>query len=110
MGMGPRIREDTEGEWVPALVFTGASSRWKYTGGCTPILTFPLQGEVKEGEGWVPSVFTEVGTPRERWGWVPAYARTTDGGEGGRGGWAGGVAGGAAFEYNGLKYPQIPVV
>ena len=26
------------------------------------------------------------------------------------GGWAGGVAGGAAFEYNGLKYPQIPVV
>ena len=70
-------------------------------------------------------------------GWVPAYARTTDGErEGGRwaggvaagggmgpriredngwgrgrgGGWAGGVAGGAAFEYNGLKYPQIPVV
>ena len=24
--------------------------------------------------------------------------------------WAGGVAGGTAFEYNGLKYPQIPVV
>ena len=65
----------------------------------------PLKGEGKEGEGWVPSVFTEVGTPRERCGservgggmgfrirfhggrlsaggrgWVPASARTRGGG------------------------------
>ena len=31
-------------------------------------------------------------------------------GEREEGWWAGGVAGGTAFEYNGLKYPQIPVV
>ena len=39
-GMDPRIREDKGEGWVPPL-FTGASSRWEDTGGCTPILTFP---------------------------------------------------------------------
>ena len=185
--MGSRI--PFWGGWVQELTFPPAKGGWVPAG--------------KEGEGWVPSVFTEVGTPRERcgWeregmeGWVPASARTTDGGgggsptlhggealggrtrEGGGGWWAGrrgirlhwgqaggdgdgsphtrgqrmgereegggvgwvalrvggggmgsriredngwgrgrkdgglgGVAGGTAFEYNGLKYPQIPVV
>ena len=55
--------------WVPPSVFTGAGSRWEDTGGCTPILTFPPEGGRERGGGGVPSVFTEVGTPRERCGW-----------------------------------------
>ena len=53
-GMDPRIREDKGEGWVPPL-FTGASSRWEDTGGCTPILTFPPEGG-RERRGVVGSL------------------------------------------------------
>ena len=77
--------------WVPASVFTGASSRWEDTGGCTPILTFPPEGGRERGGGGFPPFLrrwalrgNDVDGRERGKGWVPAYARTTGGGEGGR--------------------------
>ena len=64
MGMGPRIREDTEGEvgWIPAPVFTGAGSARECGMGMGPRIREDTEGEV----GWIPApVFTGAGSARE---------------------------------------------
>ena len=76
-GMGPRIREDTEGEagWIPAPVFTGAGSTREC--GMGPRIREDTEGEV----GWIPApVFTGAGSTRERgMGMGPRIREDTEG-------------------------------
>ena len=109
-GWGPRIRlhggrlfgRTTEvGARVPASVFMGAGSpRGDGDGFLHP--REKRMGEREEGR-WAG------GVAAGGWDGFP-HTRGQRMGEREEGWWIGGVAGGAAFEYNGLKYPQIPVV
>ena len=65
-GMGPRMREDTEGRGETAVRFFDAAlmcSKWK----------------------WVASIAGKGGAGQDG-GWVPAFARTRKGGDSWRGG------------------------
>ena len=84
MGMGPRIREDTEGEvgWIPAPSSRGQALRGNVGMGMGPRIREDTEGEA----GWIPApVFTRAGSTREcgmgpriredtegEAGWIPA--------------------------------------
>ena len=72
MGMGPRIREDTEGGWVPALVFTGG----RLCAGTTEAGAWGSRIRLHGGQA--------LGGNNGGGGGVPASARTRKGARGSR--------------------------